>query len=251
MKKILSIIIPIYNNEKYIENTLLSILSQKKDFVELIVVDGKSKDSTLNIIEKYKSKIDLIISEEDNGVYDAMNKGIKVATGEWLYFLGSDDLLAPYVIEKIQHILKEKNTIYYGDVYRPKTNVLYDGKFSRWKIVKKNICHQAIFYPKSVFEKYTYDLNFSIQADYHLNMLCFVDIKYNFKYHNILIAYYNDEIDGISRNKIDYKFLKSKEKIIKEKYGFQYLIYYLSLYYRAKGMKILRSMKSKIISYEK
>jgi glycosyltransferase involved in cell wall biosynthesis len=86
-----SIITVCKDSEKTIENTILSVINQTYKNFEYIIIDGLSTDNTLNIIEKYRDKISQVISEPDNGLYDAMNKGIKLATGDYLFFLNSDD----------------------------------------------------------------------------------------------------------------------------------------------------------------
>ena len=91
MRKKLSVITVVYNGEKYIEDAIKSVLSEKNDYIEYIIIDGASEDATLNIIEKYKNNIDVVISEPDEGIYDAMNKGIGVASGDYVVFLNSDD----------------------------------------------------------------------------------------------------------------------------------------------------------------
>ena len=90
-KPLISIITVVYNGEKYIEQTIQSVINQSfKDF-EYIVIDGKSNDSTLNIIKKYRSKIDIIISQKDKNLWDAVNKGIKLSKGEIIGWISSDD----------------------------------------------------------------------------------------------------------------------------------------------------------------
>jgi glycosyltransferase involved in cell wall biosynthesis len=87
----ISIVTVIYNGESYIEKTILSIIDQSYSNIEYIVVDGGSTDGTLKILEKYKSNIDVMISEPDKGLSDAMNKGAKLASGDWILYLHSDD----------------------------------------------------------------------------------------------------------------------------------------------------------------
>ena len=89
----ISIITVVKNAEKTIENTILSVLNQTYKNIELIIIDGVSTDGTLDIINKYKDKISYFISEPDTGVYNAMNKGIKAATGDIFYFLNANDSL--------------------------------------------------------------------------------------------------------------------------------------------------------------
>ena len=89
---IISVITVCYNSENTIEQTIQSVISQKYSEIEYIIVDGGSSDNTLSIIEKYKSKIDFLISEKDNGIYDAINKGINYSSGEIVGFLHADDI---------------------------------------------------------------------------------------------------------------------------------------------------------------
>ena len=90
---IVSFVIPTFNSEKYIEECILSILNQSIDNFEIIIVDGISTDDTLKILEKYRKFISILISEKDNGIYDAINKGIKLCKGSLIKILNSDDAL--------------------------------------------------------------------------------------------------------------------------------------------------------------
>ena len=101
-KPLVSIITTVYNGEKYIENTILSILNQTYSNIEYIIIDGGSTDGTLSIIEKYKENIDFFISEEDRGMYDGINKGMRCATGEIYAYLNADDL---YEVDAIQIVV--------------------------------------------------------------------------------------------------------------------------------------------------
>lgn len=91
MKDKISIITVVYNGERYLEKTILSVINQEYENIEYIIVDGGSTDDTLKILEKYKSKINIIVSERDEGLSDAMNKGAKLASGDWIIYLHADD----------------------------------------------------------------------------------------------------------------------------------------------------------------
>lgn len=106
----ISIIVPCYNMEKYIEETLLSILNQKYENLELIIVDALSSDNTLDIISKYKEHISLLISEKDNGQYNAINKGMSLATGDILAWLNADDIYFPWTFEHISNFFNKYPT---------------------------------------------------------------------------------------------------------------------------------------------
>jgi glycosyltransferase involved in cell wall biosynthesis len=113
-----SIVTICLNSEKTIEDTIRSVVSQTYPEIEYVVVDGGSKDGTLDIIDKYQKRIDKFVSEPDKGMYDAMNKGLNVASGEIIGFLNSDDLYASAdVIDKIVSTIKEKGVkICWGDI---------------------------------------------------------------------------------------------------------------------------------------
>jgi glycosyltransferase involved in cell wall biosynthesis len=219
---LISIILVCLNAGKTIELTILSIINLDYPSIEFIIIDGESNDGTRSIIDRYKSYIDRVIIEKDNGVYDAMNKGTKIAKGEFLYFVGSDDIVVNSWHNLIGK-LKFRNTIYYGNVYFPVTNQIYLGKVNFFRLLTINICQQAIFYPRAVFEKYQYSCNYPVQSDYHLNLLINSDPDFKFKYIDLLIAVFSEK--GISTMNIDRNFVRDHLMIIKKHYPFFIYIY--------------------------
>lgn len=185
MNKIkISIITVVYNGEKYIEDTIVSVLRQTYNNIEYIIIDGQSTDNTINIINKYKDSISTIISEKDNGLYDAMNKGIKISSGDIIGILNADDFFIDVsLIEKIATIFSTNNNIdiLYSDlVFVDRDN---KNKIVRtWKSgVKQQFKsgwhppHPTMFIKKDMYEKFGYfNLNFKISADYEL-MLRFIE----------------------------------------------------------------------------
>jgi len=111
----LSIITIVYNNMHHIERTMLSILYQTYPNIENIIIDGLSTDGTVDIIKKYESRISKFISEKDNGIYDAMNKGLALATGDYVLFMNSGDEI--YTKDTIANVFAsaEDADIYYGE----------------------------------------------------------------------------------------------------------------------------------------
>ena len=197
-------------------------------------------DGSIEIIKSYQTELAVWISEADKGVYDAMNKAVTLARGQWLYFLGADDHLLDG-FETAMSCLKDKTTLYYGNVYRPIADRIYDGKFSTYKLACRNICHQSIFYPACVWDKYAYNLKYPFLADYEFNLRCFVDPSIKFQYLPITIAYFNDE-GGLSATQIDIAFEKDKLKLLKE--GVPFGIYLL-IFVRLFLLKILSVLKFK------
>ena len=124
----ISIITTTLNAEATIEATILSVATQSYRNFEHIIIDGGSTDRTLELIRQHANKLSYWVSEPDSGIYDAMNKGISRSTGDWLYFLGADDILLN-CLHRVVPALTDAHTIYYGDVYMPAAHI-----FVRWPI---------------------------------------------------------------------------------------------------------------------
>jgi glycosyltransferase len=179
MNRKVSIITVCFNSAATIEDAIKSILMQDYKDIEHIVVDGCSTDGTLEILAKYRSQIAQCISESDNGIYDAMNKGLKLATGDVIGFLNSDDFYVDKaVIWRIAEMMMATNAdCCYGDleyvdrnnlnktIRKWKSRPYYDGLFEKgW-----HPPHPTFFVKKDVFDKYGgFDLTCDIGADYEL-----------------------------------------------------------------------------------
>lgn len=185
----ISIITVCFNAVSTLEKTILSVLNQSYPNIEYIIIDGGSTDGSVDVIKKYADRLFYWVSEPDKGIYDAMNKGTSIATGDFLYFIGADDdLTSPIVLSSIAENLKGKNTIYYGKVRFIPSHKIYGPKINKLKFSIKNIPHQAIFYPKNVFKKYKYNSSYPIYADYMLNVICYLDKSFEFHYMNEIIC---------------------------------------------------------------
>jgi len=169
----LSIITPTFNSEKYIKRHIDSLNTQKKNF-EQIIIDNISEDKTLEIIEKTANYRFTIISEKDNGIYYAMNKGILKATGDYLLFLNSDDWIPEKTIELVAKEIKNNpnNDIYYGNSSYYKNNKkIFTQKSDIKNIFKTNsVSHQTMYYSKKVFIDKKFDTFYSVAADYDLSI---------------------------------------------------------------------------------
>lgn len=171
-----SVITVTYNAEKVLEDTIQSVISQTYHHIEYIIVDGASKDGTLTLIEKYRSHIQKIISEPDKGLYDAMNKGIELATGDYLCFLNAGDCF--HEDDTLQRIVHSICSIELPDILYGETAIVdKDGHFLRmrrlsapdvltWKSFKQGmlVCHQAFFVRHTLVEKY--DLHYRYSSDF-------------------------------------------------------------------------------------
>ena len=200
-----SIITVVFNCEQTIEATIKSVISQTYDNIEYIIIDGNSNDNTLMIINKYRSFVNKIVSEKDNGIYDAMNKGISFATGDLIGTLNADDRL--HSNKSIEHIIKsympnQKDYIVHGNI-----NMMFnDGSFiTRLPKCKKidleikgmRLYHPTFYVHKSIYEKIKYSTKYKIASDFMFTLKCFQK-KVNFIHVNKVIVDFATE--GISSN---------------------------------------------------
>ena len=188
-----SIITVSYNAENTIENTINSVLKQSYNNIEYIIIDGNSKDSTMKIVNRYKGSITKIVSENDKGIYDAMNKGIKISSGDIIGILNADDVyFNDNVIEKKISVFKNNKKI--NGCY---SNLIYISKYNK-KIVRNwisekflykkikygwTIPHPTLFLRKQVYKDYgLYDLNFGNAADYEFILKIILDKEIDIEY---------------------------------------------------------------------
>ncbi len=211
--KLLSIVTPAFNSGPKIEKTIGSVLSQNKGLFEFIIVDGASTDGSLDIIEAYADRIKLI-SEKDEGVYDAMNKGIEMSTGKYLYFLGAGDSLKEGILSRVESLLpRGELALVYGNVYMVDRGVTYDGEFDRTKLKKHNICQQAMFYERTVFDVMgAFETRFNVLADHAFNLKCFWNDRIQKKYIAYVIANY--EGGGMSERESDVNFSRDYAELM-------------------------------------
>lgn len=241
---LISIVTVCLNSAEYLERAIQSVINQSYDNVEYIIIDGGSTDGTIDIIKKHEDFIDYWVSEPDKGLYDAMNKGANIAKGDWVNFLGSDDVMVNS-LSRIIPYLQNNNVIYYGDVYSQKKHVLYNGETSRYKLLFANICHQSMFYPKRVFDKYSYNLEYPIWADYDLNLRCCGNKGFDFCYIPILVSIFND-LTGLNARYKDIKFIRDRETIVKKNFPIYLYILFCVRHAIARFLKRIGVKKSLI-----
>lgn len=202
----ISIVIPTYNSAKTISLCLDSIIAQTYQDWEVLLLDGVSTDNTVAIAKDYGDTRIRVFSEPDKGIYDAMNKGIDKATGDWLYFLGSDDsLYETTTLEKVVSYMQPDVDVVYGEV----NSTAWNESFGEWSYgsLWSNRCHQAIFYSKHFFaDGHHYDLRYRIWADHDINLRWFLLPQYSSRYMPVIVANYG--VDGFSANRCDEIFIK-------------------------------------------
>ncbi len=224
MKPFFTIIIPCYNSAAFIHTALESLIGQTFPDFEVLIVDAASSDNTVEIVLAYEDSRFRVFSEKDKGIYDAMNKGIKLAKGEWLFFLGSDDRLFD---EKVLHdtavvICKQKSDVVYGNVLVAgdtrwaKNNEVYGGRFTLDKLLRKNICHQSIFYRKEflIQKGLEFNLRFPVNADWDINIKSWLLTRWFYFERTIAIF----DTGGVSSEKVNNDPFKYEMKEMYKKY---------------------------------
>lgn len=218
----ISIITSVYNNAATIEDAIRSVLSQTYTNIEYIVVDGASKDGTTEIIKKYENQISKFVSEKDKGIYDGLNKGVDLATGDVIAFLHSDDIYEnENVIADVVKLFETTNTdSIYGDlVYVDKNDT--NKIFRYWKSGEytfKKLCngwmppHPTFFVKREFYEKYgKFDLSYGIAADYDFMLRMLGKYKITTAY--LPKVLYKMRVGGASNRSIKNIIQKSQEDI--------------------------------------
>ncbi|MBD1364779.1 glycosyltransferase [Mucilaginibacter sp. ZT4R22] len=221
MENKLSIIIVTYNAAATLQACLDSVFAQTYPNLELVVIDGNSSDGTQDILKANSLRITFWKSEPDDGIYYAMNKALQHTTGDFIYFLGADDELLPGFSAMAEE-LKSPDTVYYGSVLTRGLPPL--GPVSRYYLAKVGIIQQSIFYPKVVFEKYSYNLKYPTSADFALNMQCLGDKELKFVYRHHTIA--NFAYTGASGQSLDKVFEADKSALIFKNFGLKIWLRY-------------------------
>ena len=222
MNPLISVITVCYNAASCIEKTILSVINQTYSNIEYIIIDGGSTDGTIDIVNKYKDRISVIVSEKDKGIYDAMNKGVTYATGEWVNFMNAGDTFynSNVVTELFKDNIEEKYTVVFGD-----TNVItqYKEIFVNYGYKKMHkympSCHQSIFCRRYILMKYPFEWEkYKYAADFNL----FYNLKqrnYLYKYIKVIVSNYDCKDGFTQRNKInlarDYINIKRYNKLYK------------------------------------
>ncbi|CAM3526991.1 glycosyltransferase [Marinicrinis lubricantis] len=215
-----SFITACYMSEANIEKTIQSVLSQTYPNIEYVIVDGGSTDHTLDLIRKYEDRIDTVISERDEGIYDAFNKGIQAATGDIIYFLNSDDVLEDNtVIEDVANYFYQRKGLLalYGNVR------VVDGSYCSLQGRKLTLndlkmghrpSHQSFFAKKSILlQAGCFDTSYRIAADFDLMIKLFKEYGTSMDYFPRTVALF--QLGGVSSNyRTRWKMLQESERII-------------------------------------
>lgn len=199
----ISIITVCYNAERYIERAIKSVVAQSYKDIEYIVIDGNSTDNTLSIVNSYRDDISCIISEEDEGIYDAMNKGIAMASGDLLFFLNSDDFFvhSDVVGMAVSAIGQQVADIYFGDILildaDGKIRCEWHDKIDKFGVFSRFPPMPGLFYSRGVFDKVgLFSTDYRTVSDYLWIVSAFVEHNVKAVYLNMAISVF--QLGGVS-----------------------------------------------------
>jgi putative colanic acid biosynthesis glycosyltransferase len=174
-RPLISVITVVFNCGHPLAACIASVLAQDYENVEYVIIDGGSKNGTLDIIKHYDDKIAYWSSEPDDGIYDAMNKGLAAARGDWVFFLGSDDVLYNNrTMSDAAVFLDQDVSLVFG-------NIMYNGgkivksRFNLFSLLHNTVHHQSAFYNASLFKNWRYDSELRLIADYELNLKIYLE----------------------------------------------------------------------------
>jgi glycosyltransferase involved in cell wall biosynthesis len=198
-KPLVTVVTVVRNGGHLLERTIQSVLEQSYDNIEYIIIDGASTDGTIDIIRNYEHSLAYWISEPDKGLYDAMNKGAGLSSGDWINFMNAGDVFyRPDSVQTVMNCKDDHDDLVYGHC-----QMIYDQKFSViWKTKKVTdlwkgmICrHQSLFTRASVFKKIPFDLQFKIGADFAFIFSCY---QYGCRFHNLDLVVASVTLGGLS-----------------------------------------------------
>ena len=177
----ISIITVVYNSEKYIRRTIESIVGQDYPAIEYIIIDGKSKDTTMQIVNEYRDRIAVVVSEPDKGLYDAMNKGLRLATGSYVLYINSGDALSsPTLLSDLFNNVPADSDVIYGDtqITDEDGNILHNRRHRppeqlSWRDYKRGmlVCHQSFIAKRTLCDEYDTIYRYAADYDWCLNIL--------------------------------------------------------------------------------
>jgi putative colanic acid biosynthesis glycosyltransferase len=173
-----SLVVPTFNAAGTLAKALKSIIAQSDTDYEILVIDGGSDDGTSDTLSPFLPHIRYFISERDNGIYDAMNKGVQAARGDWVYLMGADDALAhDHVLEDIKKVIliNPSAEIIYGqvqqvDIQHPLVPEVHRSAFGRGLLWKNTLHSQSCFYKRSLLLQHPFNIHYKILADYDLHL---------------------------------------------------------------------------------
>lgn len=226
MKPVFSVITVTYNAERWLENTIISIIGQTYDQMEYIIIDGKSTDKTVEIIKEYTSHLSFWISEPDLGLYDAMNKGLQKATGDYVWFINAGDTIyANDTVQKMVNLIGKESSlpdILYGETAIVNEKEEFVGmrrlkapEKLEWKSFKMGmlVSHQSFIAKRNIAPYY--DTEYKFSSDFDWCIRCMKRAQFILNTHDILSCYMDEGMTTANRK----ASLKERYRIMSKYYG--------------------------------
>jgi glycosyltransferase involved in cell wall biosynthesis len=236
---LITIITVVYNSVANLEKTIRSVTEQDYSRIEYIVIDGGSTDGSIHIIRKWESNLSAWISEKDKGIYDAMNKGIRMTSGDWVCFLNSGDVFVDsQIIGKVAKEIDqstENQDIVYGNILVQKADGLFKERIAKepCNIHRMHFCHQSAFVRRELLQKFGFDERHPMSADLKFFKQCYYNGTSSVHLNFPVVIYDTSGVSNTSRE----QGLRDNIAVIKEidtglkKYLFLFRLYFV-IYWR-------------------
>jgi glycosyltransferase involved in cell wall biosynthesis len=231
---LITVVTVVYNGAALLDKTIQSVTTQRYAPIEYIVIDGASTDGTMDIVKKYKMRITKWLSEKDTGIYNAMNKGIRMASGEWICFLNCGDVFvdSESVGKVAEEIASDKANaaVIYGNILIAQADGTYKEKVAKepGNLHRMFFCHQSAFVKTGVMRQYLFDERYKMSADLKFFKQCYYGKQLFRHLNHPLVVYDKSGISNTSRK----KGLRENVAVVKEMdKGFDKILFLLRLYF--------------------
>lgn len=244
-RPVLTVVTVVFNRVTEIESTIKSVINQHFDGLEYIVIDGGSTDGTINIIEQYSTKLSYWVSEPDKGIYDAMNKAIGRATGEWINFMNCGDTFVEGALTKMFSGKRYDADVVYGDAL-----VQYPSFQNTWRIMpldemwkRTPFCHQSCFVKTTLMKQHRFDLTYRLSSDFDFLYKIYLEGK-KFLYVDKVVCVY-DYRDGATIRQELRSLRERRHAVLKHGWTFEKWLYYLRVYTYIRTATLVKKMLGK------
>jgi len=229
---VVSIVTVVFNDGEKIEELIHDVTNQTYPNIEYIIIDGGSTDGTLDIIKKYADKIDYWVSESDKGIYDAMNKGVSIATGEWVNFMNAGDAFyRPTTIAEVIEAMPPSADLVYGHTYYKENEKLtLITTYNVEDLWMSMICsHQSLLVRTDILKKHPFNIRYKISSDFDFIYYCYVN-RYRFFDTKKIIAVH--AVDGVSEQNIITRMMERWRIVNSYTPSLKVNIFYVKLLFR-------------------
>jgi glycosyltransferase involved in cell wall biosynthesis len=246
---LVTIITVVFNGQLTIEETIISVLNLRYKNLEYIIIDGGSTDQTIEILSRYNGKIDYWISEKDRGIYDAMNKGIDLASGYWINFMNCGDRFADKDVLDIFSTNTYDADIIYGDAIVEYGH--FQSVFKKVPLEKMwqriSFCHQASFTRSSLMKNWKFDVQYKLSSDFDFLYRAYLSNK-KFTYSNTVICFFDFKAGATKSNAL--KSIQERRHIVLSRaFSFKKWVYYnFSIFYVYLALNLKNLLGDKITS---